>query len=301
MIIDTHAHLEIIDDLENSLKRAKDAGVGKIITIGTSLESSKKAIEIAQKFSRDDLQIFATCGIHPKDGKDEVEKFSLDRCIDTLKQLIGSSSKVVGVGEAGLDYRLTADPSTHSVNSVQASSGQAKPVTTDEEKEFQRKLFTEQIKLAGELNLPLIIHCRNAWDEIFEHLDNKRGQSSFGVFHSWTGDWNSAQKALNLGFYISFSGIVTFKQSLRSSSFGELRTAGLKNALDIQEVAKKMPLEQILIETDSPFLSPEPLRGKTNEPKNVRIIAEFLAHLRSQPIDKIIGVSADNAKRLFGI
>ena len=285
MIIDTHAHLEIIDDLENSLKRAKDAGVGKIITIGTSLESSKKVIEIAQKFSRDDLQIYATCGLHPKDAKGKLEKFGLLQCINTLKQIAESSDKVVGVGEAGLDYRLTADPSTHSVNSVQASSGQAKPVTTDEEKEFQRKLFTEQIKLAGELNLPLIIHCRNGWEEILSLLTTDYGlPTPPGVFHSFTGNWHAAQKALELGFYISFSGIVTFE-----------------NATKIQEAAKKMPLERMFIETDSPFLSPEPLRGKQNEPKNVRIIAEFLAHLRSQPIDKIIGVSADNAKRLFGI
>ena len=270
MLVDSHAHLEAVDDLEGSLKRAKEAGVGKIITIGTSLASSRKAIEIADKFSAGDLQIYATCGLHPRDAKGEIDNLGMFHCFETLKQIAKSSSKVVGVGEVGLDYRLTTDN---------------EQLTTDEEKGFQRELFKAQINLAADLNLPLIIHCRNGWNEIFDLIEAKRGPSSFrGIFHSFTGRLQDAKKALGLGFYISFSGIVTFK-----------------NANEIQEVAKKMPLERLLIETDSPFLAPEPLRGKQNEPKNVRIIAEFLAHLRSQPIDKIIGASADNAKRLFGI
>lgn len=263
MLFDTHAHLETVNDLEILLDRAKETEVGKIITIGTSLESSKKAIEIAEKFSGDDLQIYATSGLHPKDAKGELEKQSLNQCIDTLKQIAKSSDKVVGVGEAGLDYY---------------------PDTNDEDKNFQRKLFEAQINLATELSLPLIIHCRNAWEEILSLLstDYRLRTKLTGVFHSFTGDWQAAQKALDLGFYISFSGIVTFK-----------------NAADLKEVAKKMPLERMLLETDSPFLSPEPFRGKQNEPKNVKIIAEFLAHLRSQPINKIIGASAENAKTLF--
>ena len=264
MLFDTHAHLEAVDDLEDLLKRAKEAGVEKIITIGTSLASSKKAIGIAEKFSADDLQIYATCGLHPKDAKNELEKQPLYRCIETLKQIAESSKGVVGIGEAGLDYH---------------------PDTTEQDKKFQRELFETQIKLAADFNLPLIIHCRNGWEEILSLLTTDYGlPTPPGVFHSFTGNWLAAQKALDLGFYISFSGIVTFK-----------------NAKEIQAVAKKMPLERLLIETDSPFLSPEPLRGKQNEPRNVKIVAQFLAHLRNQPIDRIIGASADNAKRLFGI
>ena len=264
MLFDTHAHLEDVDDLEDLLKRAKEAGVEKIITIGTSLASSKKAIGIAEKFSADDLQIYATCGLHPKDAKAELEKQPLNQCIDILKQLAVSSDKVVGIGEAGLDFHQD---------------------TADEEKNFQKELFETQINLAAEQNLPIVIHCRNGWEEILSLLTTDYGlPTPPGVFHSFTGNWQTAQKALDLGFYISFSGIVTFK-----------------NAKEIQAVAKKMPLERLLIETDSPFLSPEPLRGKTNEPKNVKIIAEFLAHLRNQPINTIIGISADNAKKLFGI
>ena len=265
MLVDSHAHLEAVDDLKGSLKRAKEAGVGKIITIGTSLASSKKAIEIAKKYSNDELQIFATCGLHPKDAKGELVKQPLYRCIETLKQIAESSKGVVGIGEAGLDYH---------------------PDMTDKDKNFQKELFEAQINLAADLNLPLITHCRNAWEEILSLLttDYRLRTRLRGVFHSFTGNWQTAQKALDLGFFISFSGIVTFK-----------------NASKIQEVAEKIPLDRILIETDSPFLSPEPLRGKQNEPKNVRIIAEFLAHLRSQSINTIIGASADNAKRLFGI
>jgi len=222
--VDTHAHLEAVDDLNGVLNRAKNIGVGKIVTIGTSIETSKREVKIAEEFSNKDLKIYATCGIHPKDGKGKVEKLGLYRCIDTLKQIVISSKKVVGVGEAGLDYY---------------------PVTTDSEKNFQRDLFETQIKLAVELNLPLVIHCRNAWNEIFGSISKFKVQSSklTGVFHSWTGDWQTAKRALDLGFYISFSGIVTFKQSLRSSA----SPAGLKNAPKIQDVAKKCLLRRCLL------------------------------------------------------
>jgi len=137
--------------------------------------------------------------------------------------------------------------------------------------------------LAADLGLPLIIHCRNAWDDVFKLLTiNHKLLPNRGVFHSWTGDWEAAQKALGLGFYISFSGIVTFK-----------------NAREIQEVAKKAPLERILIETDSPYLSPEPFRGRKNEPKNVKITAQFLAKIRGLPFAKIADVTTGNAEKLF--
>ena len=123
------------------------------------------------------------------------------------------------------------------------------------------------------------MHCRNAFAETFELL----GKSS-GVFHSWTGDWEAAKRAIDLGFYISFSGIVTFK-----------------NAPNVQEAAKKMPIERMLLETDSPFLAPEPVRGSKNEPKNVRIVAEFVASLRNLSPEHIAQETSENAERLFGI
>jgi len=196
MLFDTHAHLEAVDDLEDSLKRAKEAGVGKIITIGTSVESSRKAIGIAEKFSDDDLQIYASVGIHPRDGKDEIERLQLhyNDILKLLKSLALSSKKVMGIGECGLDYYSD---------------------TTDEDKNFQRELFGAQIKLASDLNLPLVIHCRNGWEEILSLLttDYRLRTKLTGVFHSWTDDWQAAKKAIDLGFFISFSGIVTFKNA----------------------------------------------------------------------------------------
>jgi len=285
MLVDSHCHLDSTSDFKDVIKRAKSNEIDKIITVGTSIESSKKSLEIAEEYSNDDLKIYAAVGIHPQDGKEDSEKFGLDLCIHTLKEIANSSERVVGIGETGLDYRLTTD------------KGQ---LTTDKERAFQKELFREQVKLAVQLKLPLVIHCRNAFDETFDLLSNVKCQLSnvTGVFHSFTGNWQEAQKALDLGFYISFSGIITFKQSLRSSS-ASWRTAGLKNAKDIQEVASKMPLDRILVETDSPFLSPEPYRKDKNEPKNVRIVAQFIADLRGVSLDKIAEITSRNAEELF--
>ena len=276
MLVDSHAHLDFVDDLEKALVRAKEAGVKKIFSIGTNLEESKKAIEISNKYSSADLKIYATCGIHPKDGRADVEKFGLLHCFETLKQIARSSNKVVAIGEYGLDYYVTSDPSY-------AKASEGKQETSEEEKKFQRELFRAQIRLAAELNLPLVIHCRNGWEEIFDLID-KRGRTSLGVFHSWTGDWEAAKKALDLGFYISFSGIVTFQ-----------------NASAVQSVAKKIPLDRMLLETDSPYLAPEPFRGSTNEPKNVRIVAQFIAGLRNQTVDEISSKTSANARKLFNL
>ncbi|OGD85340.1 hypothetical protein A2164_04590 [Candidatus Curtissbacteria bacterium RBG_13_35_7] len=263
MLVDAHAHLDQIDDLETVLTWAKEAGIGKIITVGSSIKSSKKAIEIATKYSTSGLQIYATCGIHPADGKDDTKRPDY---IEQLKSACQSSDKVVGIGECGLDVRVT---------SVQL------PETRDQERKFQKKLFVEQVKLAGELDLPLVIHCRNAWGEILDLVSGFRFQVS-GVFHSFTGDWQAAKKALDLGFYISFSGIMTFK-----------------NASEIANVAKKMPIDKMLIETDSPYLSPDPMRGKKNEPKNVKIIAAVIANLRGQSVNEIESKTAENTRKLF--
>lgn len=260
MLVDTHAHLDFTNDKEGWCQRAKEAGVNKIICVGTSVEASRECVEISEKYSSDDLQIYATVGIHAQDGKSDVDKFgSLEKCILQLKQTALSSEKVIGVGECGYDFR---DQS---------------PETRDQE--FQRELFAAQIELAAELGLPLLIHCRNAWKETFELISNFQLR---GLFHSWTGDWEAAKRVLEMGFYISFSGIVTFK-----------------NASKVQEVAKKMPIDGMLLETDSPFLAPHPLRGSKNEPKNVKITASFIAQLRNVPVDQLASVTSKNVGRLF--
>lgn len=270
MLADTHAHLDFTDDLDGWLERAKVEGVNKIVCVGTSIEASKKCTEIADQYSNRDLQIYSTVGIHAQDGKEDVEKYGKEY-IQELKKLAQISRKVVAVGECGFDFYLDDEKRIKEV---------------DKDRIFQKELFEAQIGLALELNLPLVVHCRNAWTETFDLFSKFQTQNSKlkGVFHSWTGDWEDAKRALELEFYISFSGIVTFK-----------------NARNVAEVAKKIPLEKVLIETDSPFLSPEPLRGRKNEPGNVRIIAEFIASLRNLPPGQLFDMTCQNAKNLFGV
>ena len=256
MLVDTHAHLDFSDDVDGWIARAKEKGVSKIICVGTSVEASRQCVEIAQKHSSNDLQIYASVGIHAQDGREDIQKYG--NPIGELEKIAKSSKKVIAVGECGFDFR---------------------DGTSDEEKKFQKEIFEAQIGLAAQLKVPLLVHCRNAFAETFELL----GKSS-GVFHSWTGDWEAAKRAIDLGFYISFSGIVTFK-----------------NAPNVQEAAKKMPIERMLLETDSPFLAPEPVRGSKNEPKNVRIVAEFVASLRNLSPEHIAQETSENAERLFGI
>ena len=268
MLVDTHAHLDALENLEEVIAHAKAAGVSKIITIGTNIESSKKAIDIAEKYSNDDIKIYATVGTHPYDGRDEIAQLGIEKCLAPIKSLAGSSKKIVGVGEAGLDYYFTTDKKIEK--------------TTEQEKSVQRKLFEAQIKLANAVGLPLVIHCRGGWDEIFDLL-GKTGLEK-GVFHSFTGSVADAQAACALGFYVSFSGIVTFK-----------------NAKEIQEAGKVVPTDKILVETDCPYLSPEPFRGQKNEPANVRITAEFLAGIRSASYSEFAQASMQNAQKLFNI
>lgn len=282
-LVDSHAHLEVLPDLESVLDRAKESGVGKIITIGTDLESSKQAANLALSCSKPGLEVYGTVGIHPGDGEADIKKLGIEKCIDELRQ-IAKSERIVAIGEAGLDYLLKPE----TINNRQE--------TTTAEKKYQRELFEAQIKLAIELGLPLVIHCRNAWDEVFGQLlesvpgnkkaqaVTKKGRTLRGQFHSFTGGPDEVKKAVDLGFYISFSGIVTFK-----------------NAAAIQDAAKVVPLERMLIETDSPYLAPEPVRGSENEPKNVRIIGQFLDQHLNLPQGTIERQSEANARKLFGI
>jgi len=280
MLVDSHAHLDFlpagkagIDDLAGTLDRAKNSGIDKIVTIGTNLKCSRDCLEISRRFSSDSLEIYPTCGLHPKDAREEIKNSeSITRLVNQLKQL-AKSARFVAIGETGLDYYEN---------------------TSDSEKKLQRELFEAQVDLAREWEMPLVVHCRNGWSEIFDLLStvNREPRTVQGIFHSWTGDWKDAKKAIALGFYISFSGIVTFS-----------------NAKEVQEVAKKVPIDRILIETDSPFLAPEPLRsaqdklvrGSINEPKNVKIIGQFIASLRNQPFEEIEKATAVNAERLFRI
>lgn len=274
MLVDTHAHLEAVENLEQSLKHAKEAGVDAIITIGTSVASSQKAIDIAEKYSIGQLKIFATVGIHPYDAQAEIEEKGLEQCIKELRALATTSKKIVGIGEAGLDYYKEADKPSFSANK--------RPATTDDEKALQKKLFSEQIKIANNLNLPLVVHCRNAWNEIFDELT--RADLKKAVLHSFTGSGQDAKAATALGYFVSFSGIVTFK-----------------NAVDIQDAAKLLQRDRLLVETDAPYLSPEPFRGQKNESANARITASYLANLLDVAEKDFFEITTENARKAFDL
>ena len=215
------------------------------------MESSEKAIEIANKYNF----IYATVGVSPND----IENLSKNYIIEIQK--MANNNKVVAIGEIGLDYYWNK-----------------------ENKEEQRKVFIEQIELANKLNLPIVIHTREAIQDTIDILKNKIECKQKGVFHCCPLNVELVKEALKLGFYISFAGPVTFKNS--------------KNAND---VIKIVPLEKMLIETDSPYLSPEPLRGTRNDSRNVKYIAQKIADVKEIPVEEIARITYENAKRIFGI
>ncbi len=258
-MIDSHCHLNFKsfnDDREAVIKKSFEDGITGIINVGTKEDSSKLAVELAQSHEN----LYAAVGIHPhhadiysKENIEEIEK-------------LASKKGVVAIGEIGLDNHLF--------------KGSTKPT---QPKDLQIKLLKDLLNLAKNLNLPAIIHCRDAFNELLPIIVESN-VSKKGVFHCWSENLENAKKALDIGFNISFTGIITFK-----------------DALDIQEVAKAIPLERLLIETDSPFLSPIPLRGLRNVPQNVKIVGEFIAQLRGISTEEVINQTTLNAKKLFSI
>ncbi len=254
-LVDSHCHLDMDvynPDLEAVLKRAKIQGVHSIISIGIDEASSAAAIEIAKAYP----MVKASVGIHPHDVENTNHK-SYQR----LKTLITENRKhVIAYGEIGLDYaKLYADKTT------------------------QRKVFDEQLQLAKELNLPVIIHDRDAHDDTMEILEANAPFAKGGVMHCFSGDIKLAEKVLALGFYISIPGVVTFK-----------------NGKDLQSVVKEVPLESLLIETDGPFLTPVPWRGKRNEPSYLPYTAEAVAILKETTMQDVALQTSRNVEKLFG-
>ena len=235
-LFDTHCHLDFPQfdkDRAQVIKRAIDSGVVFMVNVGVDIESSKKSIEIASKYPF----IFASAGIHPN----EVENFK----ISDLKKIeeFGKGKKVIAIGETGLDYHYGKNLSNK-----------------------QKDFFIGQIEIAGELNLPLIIHQREAVEDMIEIIEKKKFPRRV-VFHCFDGDENLLEICEERGFYISITGIVTFPGASR-----------------IREAVKRFPSSRILAETDSPFLSPVPLRGRRNEPGNVRYIVEKIAELKREKV-----------------
>jgi TatD DNase family protein len=267
MLIDSHAHLTLKDfdtDREEVISRSLVSGI-QIINASSDYESSVQAVKLADE--HDGIWCFIGC--HP----DELEHEEVD--IDKYRQLAQSSKKVVGIGEVGLDY-------------YRLSEGLEKI------KLKQKEVFKQFIHLSQELNLPLILHSRGtkedpygAYDEILEILKSEisNPQSEIrGVIHCYGGNLEQAKEFLDLGFYIGFTGIVTFK-----------------NAKDIQAIAKEVPLDRILIETDAPFLAPDPYRGQRNEPSYVKYVCQKIAELKRISFDEVAKATYENTCELFKV
>jgi len=247
-LTDSHCHLDMLqDDLQQILARAKEQGVQSILNVCVNLKDFPKVLAIAKAHPF----ITASVGLHPNETDEDVNAQQL--------ALLGRDEKVVAIGETGLDYyRTTGDT------------------------EWQRERFREHIRAAKILQKPIIVHTRQAKEDTIQILQEEKADAVGGVMHCFTEDWQTAEQAMNMNFYISFSGVITFK-----------------NATAIQEVARQVPEDRLLIETDAPYLAPHPYRGKPNEPAYVRHTAQYLADLRKISLEKLAAVTTENFFRLF--
>lgn len=254
VLVDSHAHLNVEqfkDDVDDVINRAKCAGVQKIVVVGFDEETITKALSLAASYE----MIYAATGWHPVDAVDctaEHLRWIEEQCV---------SDKVVAIGETGLDYHW--DKSPHNV---------------------QKELFRKQINLAKRVKKPLVIHNREATADVLTILKEEQAAEIGGVMHCFSGSLETAKKCLDMNFYISLGGPVTFK-----------------NAKEVQKVAQNIPLNRLLIETDCPYLAPEPCRGKRNEPANVKYIASKVALLRDISLPELEMAILKNTNRLFGI
>jgi TatD DNase family protein len=282
MLIDTHAHLDFPDfanDLEDVLRRAEEAEVKRIITIGTSIESSERAIELAENHP----SVYAAIGVHPSRA-DEAE----DDVITPLREL-AKNPRVVAIGETGLDYHRL--PTEEVARETQVQVMTALRSETDEEieaqirdgayKSKQASLFQQQLDLAVELGLNVVVHQRDAWEDTLEVLRAYTGKVR-GVFHCFGGSLDQANEVLDLDQLVSFTGIVTFK-----------------NGVAVREVAAEISLWKFMVETDCPFLAPTPYRGKRCEPAHTRIIAESIAAERGVSLQEIAEATTETAEQFF--
>lgn len=255
MLIDSHAHIqgqEYAGEVDTVIARAREAGINKIIAVGGAgeMSSNNDAVALADSYAN----VYATVGMHPHDAKDVGA--------DELRKLreLTVHSKVIAVGEAGLDYYYSHSPH-----------------------DIQRRVFTEFIYLARETGLPLVVHERDAFKDAAELLRSE-GDGVRGVIHCFTGSFDAARTYLDLGFHLSFTGIITFK-----------------NAGPLRDVLRQVPLERIFVETDSPYLTPVPHRGKRNEPAYVKLVAETVARVKDLPLEEIARSTTQNVSDLFGI
>ncbi len=254
MLVDSHCHLDRLDlvpyngSLEQAINAAHERDIQQLLCISISLGNIQAVIDIAQKFPT----VVASVGVHPCD---------VAQGLATGEQLRNwaAQPKVVAIGETGLDY-----------------------FHETESKTLQQESFALQLEVAGELGLPVVVHTRDAREDTLAMIKTHGNLEYAGVLHCFTEDWDMAKRALDMNFYISLSGIVTFK-----------------NAESLREVARKLPLDRLLVETDAPYLAPVPHRGKSNEPKFVRDVAEYLAALTGMDIETFAKQTTENFYRLF--
>jgi TatD DNase family protein len=254
MLIDSHAHLDdrrFDNDRDMLIKNLKNNGLEIVINIGADLKSSIASVSLAEKYDN----IYATVGVHPHSAKE------MDNSTIEILKSFAKRDKVVAIGEIGLDFHYDNSP-----------------------RDVQRKWFKEQLKLAKEVDLPVVIHTREATQETFDILKEAQDGRLRGVLHCYSGSVEMALEYIKLGFYISLGGPVTFN-----------------NAKISRDVAKAVPLDKLLIETDSPYLTPVPYRGKRNEPIFVKYVAETIAEIRGISLEELGEATNRNTKELFGI
>ena len=250
MLADSHCHLENNNELEEVIARARKVGVEYVLDAGSNIDHINEHLDIADRFS----QVYAAAGAHPHQAKE----MSWVTAEDILRQT--KHKKVIAIGEAGLDYYYDFAP-----------------------KEAQIKLLKENIKAAQQSGLPLIIHNRDSDDDMIDILGEAYDKQKFkGIIHCYSSSWKLAEKALEMGFYISASGIITFG-----------------NAEEIRANFAKIPMDKLLVETDAPYLAPVPKRGKINEPANVIFTAQKLAEIKKVTWEKMAEITTNNFKRLF--
>ncbi len=240
---------EFRQDLEEVIRRATEAGIGYLFTVGTEKKDWKRALEIAQSHP----MIYAILGVHPHNAKE------IDEQTYAILKGLCQNEKVRAYGEIGLDFFRNLSP---------------RPV--------QIKRFREQIALAGELHLPIVVHDRDAHQETLDILRSEKAEALGGIVHCFSGDYSMAKQCLDMGFYISIPGTITFR-----------------NAGPFQEMVRKLPLESLLVETDAPFLAPVPVRGKRNEPSFVRYTTQKIAELKAIPFERVAEATSANALRVF--
>ena len=282
MLIDTHAHLDYPDfeaDFADVLQHATDAGVTRIITIGTSIASSRRAVDLAEMYDN----VYAVIGAHPTSDE------TAEDVMTPLREL-ARSRRVVAIGETGLDYHRLPSAEAAKSKNVQVFARTLQGETQEEieagiddgaYKARQASFFEQQLDLAVELGLNVVIHQRDAWADTLDMMRSYTGKLH-GVFHCYGGTLQDAQEVLALGHLVSFTGIVTFK-----------------NGVAVRDVAAQLPLDSFMVETDCPYLAPTPFRGKRCEPAHTRLVAETIANARGLSLDELARATTATAEAFF--